>query len=333
MGRRMKNLYDLQKVFFDKINQVEYANKTHVDRIKDYCIGINKNVTDVMNTLDWDPSKEHKANSLLLQKVEAADAVVDIMKYAFNVCHEFDISYDELVRKINMKNKTIDQKFNQRLFMNSDKFKSAQYAFIIDIDGVLADIGLAYRTWFGDKIGIGKFETFQDFCTWRSANIDLYKELKEEYRLCGFKMILPAVDNARDLLRICHKKGIVSLLTNRPVKTYPILYMYTVEWLFNRGMSQWVDMIHFTDLGEKKYFFDRFNNKEVYFIEDNVYNLINTAERPNVCNIYVRNETNKYDIDGGWQSVEECKPVDNLKEAISFIKEITDDESNSNIGS
>jgi len=324
----MKKLYEAQKVFFDKINAVEYVNKTHVDRIKDYCLGINKNVTDVMNTLDWDPSKEHRANSLLLQKVEATDAVVDIMKYAMNICHEFDIDYDELVRKINMKNKTIDQKFNQRLFMESDKFKNSKYAFIIDIDGVLADIAIGYRVWFGLKLDM-LFKTFEDFAAWRSANIDFYKELKEEYRLSGFKMVLPAVDKARDLLKECHKRGIVSLLTNRPVKTYPILYMYTVEWLFNRGMSQWVDMIHFTDLGEKKYFFDRFNDKEVYFIEDNWYNVVNTDERPNVCNIYVRNETNALSL---IDKTHIGKTVDNLQEAISFIKEVTN-EDNHDIGS
>jgi hypothetical protein len=326
----MKKLYEAQKEFFDKINAVEYVNKTHVDRIKDYCLGINKNVTDVMNTLDWDPSKEHRANSLLLQKVEATDAVVDIIKYAFNICHEFDIDYDTLVRKINMKNKTIDQKFNQRLFMESYKFQNSHYAFIIDIDGVLADIALAYRTWFGNKIGLGIFETYQSFRDWSIRNIDRYRELKEEYRLSGYKMIMPAVDNARDLLRECHKRGIVSLLTNRPVKSYPILYMYTVEWLFNRGMSQWVDMIHFTDLGEKKYFFDRFADKEVYFIEDNWYNVVNTIERPNVCNIYVNNDTNKdKPIDTEYIS----KTVDNLQEAISFIKDCTDDQNDNDCGS
>jgi len=324
MGKRMKKLYDAQKVFFDKINKVEYVNKTHVDRIKDYCLGINKNVTDVLNTLDWDPSKEHKANSLLLQKVEATDAVVDIMKYAFNICHEFNIDYEELVQKIGMKGKTIDQKFNQRLFMESDKFKNARYAFIVDIDGVLADVCSAYRTWFGKKLDI-KFGTYREFVIWRSANIDLYKELKEEYRLSGYKMVIPALDNARDLLRECHKRGIVSLLSNRPVKSYPILYMYTVEWLCNRGMMQWVDMLHFTDLGEKKYFFDRFNNKEVYFVEDNVYNLIDIEERPNVCNIYVRNDANAL-LDLSFYDPEECRPVDNLQEAITFIKEITNDE-------
>lgn len=326
----MKKLYELQKAFFDKINKVEYVNKTHIDRIKDYCLGINKNVTDVMNTLDWDPSKEHKANSLLLQKVEAGDAVVDIIKYAFNICHEYGLSYEDLVQKITMKNHTIDQKFNQRLFKKSDKFKNSQYAFIIDIDGVLADIALAYRTWFGDRVLDGrKFESYSSFCEWRSKNIDWYKELKEEYRLSGYKMIIPAIDNARDLLRECHKRGIVSLLTNRPVKSYPILYMYTVEWLYCRGMMQWVDMIHFTDLGEKKYFFDRFNGKEVYFIEDNWYNLINVNERPNVCNIFVRNETNK---EVTILHPEECKPVDNLLEAISFIKDCTDDQENLDIG-
>jgi len=328
MGRKMKKLYDAQKVFFDKINAVEYVNKTHVDRIKDYCLGINKNVTDIMNALDWDPSKEHKANSLLLQKVEATDAVVDILKYAMNICHEFDIDYDSLVNKIHMKNKTIDQKFNQRLFMESDKFKNSRYAFIIDIDGVLADISFAYRIWFGHRAQGRRFETYNDFCVWRSANIDLYKELKEEYRLSGYKMIMPAVDKARDLLRECHKRGIVSLLTNRPVKSYPILYMYTVEWLFNRGMMQWVDMIHFTDLGEKKYFFDRFNNKTVYFIEDNWYNVVNTVERPNVCNIYVNNETNALNA---VNTTHISKLVNNLQEAISFIKDTIDDENKNDI--
>ncbi len=329
----MKKLYNQQKDFFDKINAAEYTDKTHVDRIKDYCLGINKNVTDVINTLDWDPSKEHKTNSVLHQKVEAADAVVDIMKYAMNVCHEYGIEYEDLMQKFEMKNKTIDQKFKQRQFLSSSKFKDARYAFIIDIDGVLADIALAYRTWFGGKVLDGrKFESFAAFCAWRSKNIDLYRELKEEYRLSGYKMILPAVDNARDLLRECHKRGIVSLLSNRPAKSYPILYMYTVEWLYNIGMIQWVDMIHFTELGEKKYFFDRFEGKEVYFIEDNLYNLINTDERPNVCNIYVRNETNTPG-DYGFFDPEECRPVDNLQEAITFIKEMTDGESDHNSGS
>jgi hypothetical protein len=63
----------------------------------------------------------------------------------------------------------------------------------------------------------------------------------------------------------------------------------------------------------------------VYFIEDNLYNLINTTERPNVCNIFVRNETNQ-NIDGGFYDPEECKPVDNLQEAISFIKEATNEQ-------
>lgn len=319
----MKKLYKAQKDFFDRINKVEYVDRSHVDRIKDYSLGINKNVTDVMNTLDWDPSKEHKANSLLLQKIEASDAVVDIIKYAMNIALEFDINYEELISKISMKNKTIEQKFNQRLFMDSDKFKNSRYAFIIDIDGVLADIALAYRTWFGNKIQRYRFESFDAFNIWRGKNIDLYKELKEEYRLCGYKMVLPAVENARDLLRECHKRGIVSLLTNRPVKSYSILYMYTVEWLFNRGMSQWVDMIHFTDLGEKKYFFDRFNNKVVYFVEDNWYNVVNTDERPNVCNIYVKNDTNKLDL---YDPTHIGRTVDNLQEAISFIKEVTNED-------
>lgn len=319
----MKKLYDLQKAFFDKINAVEYINKTHVDRIKDYCLGINKNVGDVINTLDWDPSKEHKTNSVLHQQVEATDAVIDIIKYAFNVCHEHDVSYEDLSQKFQMKNKTIDQKFNQRLFMNSDKFKNSNYAFIIDIDGVLADVALGYKFWFSQKIGV-KFETFNSFVEWRTNNIDLYRELKEEYRLCGYKMVMPAVDNARNLLQTCHARGIVSLLSNRPVKTYPILYMYTVEWLHNKGMYQWVDMIHFTELGEKKYFFDKFKQK-VYFFEDNVYNLINTTERPNVCNIYVRNETNR-NADYSFYDPEECEIVDNLQEAVEFIKKVTKNE-------
>jgi len=327
----MKKLYDAQKAFFDRINAAEYVDKTHVDRIKDYCIGINKNVTDVINTLDWDPSKEHKTNSVLHQKVEAADAVIDIMKYAFNVCHEYEIGFDDLMQKFQMKNRTIDQKFKQRQFLSSEKFKNAHYAFIVDIDGVLSDIVKAYKFWFSEKVGLN-FLTWYEFCDWRSKNIDKYREIKEEYRLSGYKMVMPAVDNAKELLRECHKRGIVSLLSNRPVKSYPILYMQTVEWLYNRGMIQWVDMIHFTDLGEKKYFFDRFEGKEVYFIEDNVYNLINIDERPNVCNIFVKNETNQ-NIDGGFYHPDECKPVDNLLEAIKFIKDHTDEQSDYNIGS
>ena len=323
----MRNLYKDQKDFFDRINKVEYSdkNKSHIDRIKDYCLGINKNVTDVLNTLDWDPSKEPKANSKMHQQVEARDAVIDIMKYCFNVCHEHGIKYDELISWMQIKNRAIEQKFKQRLFLASDAFKKAHYAFIIDIDGVLADIGPAYRKFFSEKTGI-KFNTYEKFGIWRESNIDLYRTLKEEYRLSGYKMTMPEVDGALKLIETCKERGIVSLLSNRPAKTYPILYSYTVQWLYFTGMIPYVDMIHFTELGEKKYFFDRFSGKEVYFIEDNWYNLINIKERPNVCNIFVQNETNRditIDTKEG-----ECRPVNNLQEAIAFIKDVTNDENN-----
>jgi hypothetical protein len=325
----MKKIYDIQKKFFNKINSIEYKNGSHIARIKDYSLGINKNVSDLLNLLDWDPSKENKANSVLHQKIEATDAVVDIMKYAFNVCHEYDISYEDLVRALEMKSRTIDQKFSQRHFVNSKAFKSAKYAFIIDIDGVIADIGKAYRIFFSTRTRV-RMDTFEDFKKWSLANIDLYKQLKEEYRLSGFKRIMPVMDGAVDLLKTCSERGIVSLLSNRPAKTYPVIYMYTVEWLFNTSMLQYVNMIHFTELGEKKYFFDRFNGKEVYFFEDNWYNLINVQERPNVCNIFVRNETNEF-FDGGFHDPELCKPVDNLWEAIKFIEEVTHEEDHNNL--
>lgn len=324
----MNDLYLKQKAFFDKI-AVEYGDKSYIDKIKDYCIGINKNVSDVIGTLDWDHSKEPKANSKLHQKIETTDAAIDIMKYAMNLCIEYDVSVEELMQRFDMKNRTVEQKLRQRQFLRSDKFKDSSYAFIIDIDGVIADIYTSYKWFFSKKLNWHQtyftWETFED---WKTKNIDRYKELKEEYRLCGCKMIMPAIDNARDLLRHCHSKGVVSLLTNRPVKSYPILYMYTVEWLYTRGMIQWVDMIHFTELGEKKYFFDRFNGKEVYFFEDNVYNLINIAERPNVCNVFVQNETNKHIKGVSVHETHHAVPVANLNEAIAFIKDMTDDKDN-----
>ncbi len=319
----MNYLYLKQKDFFDEIKS-EYGDKTYIDKIKDYCIGINKNVSDVIETLDWDHSKEPKANSKLHQKIETIDAAVDIMKYSMNLCLEYDISPEELIEHFNMKNRTVSQKLKQRRFIRSDKFKKSKYAFIIDIDGVIADIVDAYLYWFTIKAGWG-FESFDQLEKWKSQNLDAYKELKEEYRLSGYKISMPVIDNAKDLLKLCHSKGVVSLLTNRPVKSYPILYMYTVEWLYRNDLIQYVDMIHFTELGEKKYFFDKFVGKEVYFLEDNCYNLINIDERPNVCNIFVKNETNE--IQSCTVEVQSnAKIVSNLNEAIAFIKECTDDK-------
>lgn len=314
----MIDIYEKQKAFFDKI-KIEYGDKSYVDKIKDYCIGINKNVSDVIATLDWDHSKEPKANSRLHQKIETTDAAIDIIKYAMNLCIEYDVDADELLQRFDMKNRTVEQKLKQRQFLKSDKFKDSKYAFIIDIDGVIADIVSAYLYWFATKTDF-VFESFYQLETWKSQNLDAYKELKEEYRLSGYKMLMPAVDNARDLLRTCHSTGIVSLLSNRPVKSYPILYMYTVEWLHTRGMIQWVDMIHFTELGEKKYFFDKFKQK-VYFFEDNVYNLINRRDRPNVTNVLVVNETNKDALKNFDNSTFNVVIVNSLKEAIGFINE------------
>lgn len=287
----MKNLYKVQKNFFDRIKKEAYSNKNYVDSIRDYCIGVNKNVVDVLNVLDLDPSKEPKSNSKLHQKIETLDGAVDIVKYALNMCLEYDVALEELLYHFEMKHRTVEQKFSQKQFLKSNRFKNSQYAFIFDIDGVLANHVEAYKQWFFVKTGIF-FKTFDEIEKWKTANIDEYKEFKEEYRLSGFKTTIPAVEGANEILEFCHKKGIVSLLTNRPAKSYPILYAYTIEWLYNTKLMTYVDMIHFTDLGEKRYFFDRFNNKTVYFFEDNVYNIINTNERNNVFNVFIRNESN-----------------------------------------
>lgn len=313
----MIKTYNKQKEFFDKIKS-EYGDTSYVEKIKDYCIGINNNVSDVIGTLDWDHSKEPKVNSKLHQKIETVDAAIDIIKYALNLCIEHDVDAEEFMQRFDMKNRTVDQKLKQRQFLKSDKFKNSKYAFIIDIDGVIADISTAYKNWFGEKTGI-KFEGFCTLEEWKIKNIDRYKELKEEYRLSGYKMIMPAVDHARDLLQFCHSNGIVSLLTNRPVKAYPILYLYTVEWLHTRGMIQWIDMLHFTDFGEKRYFFDRFNEKSVYFLEDNIYNLIDPTERSNVENIFIKNETNLH-LDDRQILSKAKKIVYNLNDAKKYLE-------------
>lgn len=316
----MISLYNTQRAFLNRIRS-EYPNdENFIERIKDYCLGINKNVVDVLNALDWDPSKELKSNSSLHQKIEIMDAAVDVIKYAVNLCIEEDIQLGELMNHFSRKHRTVEQKLDQKIFLRSDRFKNSFYAFIIDIDGVIADIVWAYKLWFGQRLG-KIFETFSDFDEWRIKNIDEYKVLKEEYRLSGQKMKMRCIEGTKKLLEFCKSKGIVSLLSNRPVKTYPIIYMYTIEWLQVNDLMPYVDMVHFTDLGEKKYFFDKFNGKEVYFLEDNVYNIINIEERPNVCNLFIRNETNQ-DIDVTGKAID-CK---NLKQAMHILEEMTREE-------
>jgi hypothetical protein len=313
--------FEAQKTFFNRMKK-EYGDKPRDEKIKDYCLGIHKNVSDVINALDWDLSKERKTNSELYQEVEIVDAAIDIINYSFNLLIEYGVEAEKLNKLMMRKNRSIAQKLDQRQFMRSTKFYNSKYAFVIDIDGVIADVVSAYKDWFGEKAKI-VFNHFNDFNTWRIKNIDLYKELKEEYRLSGHKTKIPTVEGTEELLKICHEKGIVSLLSNRPVKTYPIIYEYTIEWLHNYDLYYYVDMIHFTDLGEKRYFFDRFSGKEVYFLEDNVYNIINTNERPNVCNIFIRNETNE-DVPNPLDAI----TASGLDAALELIKVMTHEENN-----
>lgn len=329
----MISLYETQKNFLEKIKE-EYPNNNYIEKIKDYCLGINRNVSDVLETLDWDPSKEPKSNSKLHQKIETKDAAVDIIKYALNLCIEYDVDIDDLQSHFEMKHRTVEQKLHQKKFLKSEKFRDSQYAFIIDIDGVIADIVTSYKWFFCRKLKMNQnvFKHFKAFDTWRTKNIDLYKRLKEEYRLSGCKMHMPLVEGTKELLSFCHEKGIVSLLSNRPVKSYPIIYMYTVEWLIKRDLLRFIDMIHFTDLGEKRYFFDRFNKKQVFFLEDNYINLIDPKERHNVRNIFIGNETNEHLLkdDGLLGYYDQIKSraeiVNSLNEAVDFIKKETDEK-------
>ena len=316
----MKEIFNKQKEFFDKILR-EYKDEKRVERLKDYALGISKNVMDALAAFDYDISKEHKTNSDLYQKIEAVDASVDIIKYALDIVLEYDINADEFKKLFMQKSRTVEQKFNQRKFIE-EKFDKYRYAFILDIDGVIADIVKAYKYWFSRETRID-FQRFNQIEEWKIKNIDEYKKIKEVYRLSGYKSVMPEVEGTRELLEFCHSKGIVVLLSNRPVKAYPIIYEYTVEWLYNKKIDNLVDMIYFEDLGDKRYFFDRFSEKRVFFFEDNPYNLIDSGERENVHTIYVRNETNSFT-----KLEKKVFKVSSLYEALEFLKAVEFNEKN-----
>lgn len=99
----------------------------------------------------------------------------------------------------------------------------------VDIDGVLVDYPKCWVDW----VNLNQHTAFKDLNEMKAKlPYNKYRELKKEYRTCGYKASLPVIKDAALFVKTLQTNGFkVILLTTRPYRKYREIYDYTMQWL------------------------------------------------------------------------------------------------------
>jgi len=116
------------------------------------------------------------------------------------------------------------------------KLREKEKICCIDIDGVLLSV---YPQCWIDFVNSKLKTKFNDlFKMKNTVPYDIYRKLKNEYRTCGIKETFKADEDAEELTKSLKKLGYTILIMSaRPVKQYPSLYIQTTNWLNKNKIS------------------------------------------------------------------------------------------------
>lgn len=177
-----------------------------------------------------------------------------------------------------------------------------------DIDGVLMSCYPDCWVNFVNK----ELDTEHENLNFVKASVpyDIYRTLKEKYRLSGIKESFPADKDAAELTKALKQKGyVIIIVTARPVQKYPCLYQQTMNWLNKNNITY--DLVYFgeknkhvkilTDIHNLKFMVE--DNSYIanqvarwgyrVFLLDNIYNRGLTLE-PNVIKVYSLKDIMRY---------------------------------------
>ena len=294
MEDKLKKIFGIQreftkKFFFEKFN-IDYKDiKNDKDmRVlwsKDYILSTIKEVTEILDEMDW---KNHTAKDDSEIHDNILEEAIDTMKYLFGLLLINGFDEDDIYKKFIDKSQVVDAKYEQEKSKLRIKEHSNKIIFV-DIDGVLAKWPERYIQFVNEKEG-----TNFDNLTSLLSNVENKRqlELKEQYRLSGIKKNLDVIDGSVKFLSDLKESGYdIVLLTARPYKRFFRIYSDTLEWLNKNGFVY--DNIIF-DEKKEKYIIKNFKKDNVKFIiDDDISNAKKLAE--NGFKVYLKYNGSLYD--------------------------------------
>lgn len=310
MHDKLKTMFEIQKNFTKKFfeekfdinyEEIKDDKEKRVFWSKDYILSTIKEVTEILDEIDW---KNHTAKDDSEIQDNILEEAIDTLKYLFGLLIINGFDENDIYNKFLDKSRVVDAKYEQEKSKKRIKEESNKIVFV-DIDGVLAQWPGRYIQFVNQKLN-ENYVTLPQLakCVERKKQL----ELKEEYRSCGLKKELDVVDGSVEFLnRLKELDYDIVLLTARPYKKFFRIYSDTLEWLEKNGFKY--DNIIF-DEKKEKYIIKSFKHENVKFvIDDDVSNAKKLAE--NGFNVYVKFNELLYD-DETFESLSEQLNCNNI---------------------
>lgn len=136
-----------------------------------------------------------------------------------------------------------------------------------DLDGVLLS---SYPQCWINYVNKELKTNFTDLNEMKATiSYDIYRKLKEQYRISGVKETLPADEEAELITKTLKQLGYtIIIMTARPAHKYPTLYTQTINWLRKNNISY--NSIIFEEKNKHAKIISEFYNIK-FMVEDNSY--------------------------------------------------------------
>jgi len=192
--------------------------------IKDLLLGAHEELAELQKATDR--SRYHLlASARPADRERVIEEAVDTFKYIIAVLLTCGIQGCEWCEGFHAKTRTVAQRWEAEQV----KLREGTLVFVTDLDGVLADF-------LGDPATQGMIGPVPEG---DSAKAQAYLDHRRELYQTGALRKLKPIPGAADAIALIRELGVkVVVLTARPVREYPRLYLDTTDWLDEHGFQR-----------------------------------------------------------------------------------------------
>jgi len=225
----IEDLYLDQKKFMSSIMEKRGLNLetlSEEERIfwtKETILSIIKELTEVMDNLDWKLHRKKTDGSLILENLQ--EELIDNQKFLWNLMIIWKMSPEVVVEEYLKKSFVVEERWR----CESSKLKPQ--ILIVDLDGVLCEYPGSFTNWVKKHHPEIKRLSKADYpIEWEN--------LKDEYRSTGGKLEAIPIKKSIQALKMFKEAGwSIVILTHRPVNRYKRIEYDTLKWLKDVGAT------------------------------------------------------------------------------------------------
>lgn len=178
--------------------------------------------------------KPHRRVMVPENRAHVIEEMIDKFKYLISIAQVWGVTPAEFLDAYWWKSMAVRQRHSEEFLTTL-----AGPTVIVDIDNVLADYIGGFANFLdseGEPEAANMLRTERPYMTAASMagyfHPERWSVVKHEFRVKGWKRILPVHPGAYDFLWWCSRKQyFIVLVTSRPIDEYPNIYADTIHWL------------------------------------------------------------------------------------------------------